>query len=97
MAQVEVESATRERINQWLDRLIVAWRRLPQAEKEIDGWDLIERIDYIEEWNPKEALLDQLRGDAQAGLMDVGQTRRLAELEELVARYRPILTRLQQS
>ena len=97
MAQVEVESGTRERINQWLERLIDAWQRLPQVEKEIDGWDIIERIDYVEEWNPKEALLDQLKSDARAGLMDDAQMRRYAELQELAARHRPILTRLQQS
>ena len=93
----QVEQHLDRKIDDRLDYLLGAWRELPDAEREIDSWDLVEQIDYVLEWTPKEELLDRLREYSARGQMNDVQLKRLAELEELVARHRPILTRLQQS
>jgi len=95
VAQVKVVS--REYIDSLLDYLIDAWKGLPQAGRDIDKWDLIEQIDYVEEWTPKVDLLNRLEGYAADGLLDNQQKLRLAELRHLVGEYQPILTRLRQS
>ena len=95
MAQVD-QSLTR-RIDDWLDYLLDAWRELPEIERQIDSWDLIEQIDYVEEWGPKESLLASLRHDASLGKMNRDQQSRFTELEGLVERNRSILERLRAS
>ncbi len=93
----QVGTAPAREIDERLDYLLEAWRGLPDAEREIDQWDLVEQIDYVLEWTPKEDLLDRIREFAANGQMSSRQLERLAELERLAARYRPILVRLQQS
>lgn len=95
MAQVDQSLTCR--IDDWLDYLLDAWQGLPEAEHQIDSWDLIEQIDYIEEWGPKQSLLEGLRGEASSGKMNHEQQQRFAELEALVERNRPILTGLRES
>jgi hypothetical protein len=93
----QVGGVSREHMDSLLDYLIDAWRGLPQAERDINQWDLIEQIDYVEEWTPKIDWLSRLEGYAADGLLDESQELRLAELRHLVGEHQPILTRLRQS
>ncbi len=75
-----------------LRRALEVWRGLPEVAAEIAGWDEIERIDFVHEWPLQEMKLERLReyaGDDE--LMTEGQRLRYGELEELVARNRPII------
>lgn len=58
MAQVATE--TDERIDALLDSLIKAWRNVPIVAREIDRRDLIDQIDYVEEWGAKLSVADRL-------------------------------------
>ncbi|HET7035038.1 MAG TPA: hypothetical protein VFI42_05085 [Thermomicrobiaceae bacterium] len=40
---------TQQRIDQLLDLLIADWQELPEVAAEIDSWEPIERLDFIEE------------------------------------------------
>lgn len=95
MAQVTTEVSTR--VERLLDYLTEAWQGLPAAEREIDGWDLIEQIDYVEEWNPTEELRIQLNRYADGDMLSAEQRCRYDELQGLVVRHQPILKRLRAS
>lgn len=94
MAQVTTDS---DYIDYALDRLIQEWRDLPRCEREIDQWDLIEQLDYIEEWTPSEELRHRLEEYAAKGLLNDQQKARYAELRRMVEEYQPILERLRNS
>lgn len=93
----QVTTRVREHINYMLDRLIQEWQDLPRAEREIDSWDLIEQIDYVEEWTPTEELRHKLDKYAADGFLDSNQQERYEELQRLVSKNRPILERLRAS
>jgi hypothetical protein len=84
-------------IDQWLEYLSDAWQGLPRAAEEIDGWDLIEQIDYVEEWTPKVDLATQLRRLIAAPQATDEQRARYRRLERLMRENRPILDRLRAS
>ncbi|MGI5916640.1 MAG: hypothetical protein ACOX9A_09360 [Anaerolineae bacterium] len=94
---VEVEADLQQVTDDFLDYLLEAWAGLPRAEREIDTWDLIEQIDYVEEWTPKLDSLDWLERRAAQGLLTDEQQARLAELHRMVDEYQPILERLRNS
>lgn len=96
MAQVAVQSP-QQRTNAQLDSLIEAWRALPEAERSIDRWDLMEQLDYIEEWGAKESLADVLRQKIASPNATDEQRRGYAELTRRMATNRPILDRLRAS
>ncbi len=83
----------REDVEWELGRALAAWSELPQIAEEIAGWDEIERIAFVHEWPLQEMRLERLRGYAGEGdeLMTEEQRGRYGELEELVARNRPII------
>ncbi len=95
MAQVTAD--LQAHIDYALERLIQEWRDLPRAERDIDTWDLIEQLDYIEEWTPSEELRSKLERYAAQGLLNDQQMARLAELRHLVEEHQPILERLRNS
>ena len=95
MAQVRTD--VREQVDRFLDRLFTAWEELPRVAREIDGWDLIEQLDYIEEWGPKEDKLLRLRGLMASPEVTDEQKQRYERLERLVQANRPILERLRAS
>lgn len=80
-------------IDRTLKRSLAAWSELPRIAEEIEGWDEIERIDFVHDWPLQEMRLERLRGYAGEGdeLMTEEQWGRYWELEELVARNRPII------
>lgn len=93
MAQVTEE--IHRHIDVLLDHSLDRWRRLPQVEAEIDQWDLIDQLVFIEEWPLEEQHLEMLDRYASAGNLTSDQLRRLQELKETVGRNRPIIRRLQ--
>lgn len=95
MAQVAV--AVQRRVDFLLDYLFDAWNELPSVEQEIADWDPLDQIEYVEEWGPKEALLDELRRHAFAGHLSRQQQARYSQLERLIAERRPALDRLRAS
>jgi len=93
----QVTSDVRQTIDQWLDYLTKAWEELPRAARDIDQWDLIEQIDYIEEWTPKEEVAAQLRSLVTSSGATDDQRQRFEQLDNLMRENRPILERLRAS
>lgn len=73
------------------------WGRLRQVEAEIDQWNLIDQIVFIEEWPLEEQRLRMLEEYVAQGALTAEQLARYGELKRLVARNRPIIHRLRQS
>ena len=95
MAQVRTD--IQQRIDWLLDYLTNAWQQLPRAAQEIDSWDLIEQIDYVEEWTPKLGLVTQLRELITSPAATPEQRERYQLLEQLMRKNRPILDYLRAS
>lgn len=73
------------------------WGILPQVEAHIDSWDWVDQVVFIEEWPLTEALLRELEEYAAAGTLTPLQVREYGELQQIVTRNRPGITRLQAS
>ncbi|MBI4504930.1 MAG: hypothetical protein HY691_05290 [Chloroflexi bacterium] len=95
MAQVAPD--VRERVGFLLHYLTEAWRELPQAAQDMVGWDLIQQIDYIEEWSSKESLLGELRHLLASAATSADQRAQYDELLRLVDKHRSVLERLRAS
>ena len=93
----QVIPGVRERVDFLLDYLTTAWKDLPAVECKIDQWDQLDQIDYIEEWAPKESLLNELCRHAAEEVLDSGLQRRYGVLQRAILRNRPILERLRAS
>ena len=63
----QVDRATRADVDHLLKWAIAAWEELAEVEREIDSWDLIQQIVYIEEWPLEEERLRRLAEHARAG------------------------------
>ncbi len=74
-----------------------SWEELPRVEAEIDDWEQIDQILFIEEWPLEEQRLKRLERYAQEGHMTEDQLARYEELKKIVATNRPIIHRLQNS
>jgi hypothetical protein len=85
------------RVDTMLDALLEAWRSLPAVAREIDSWDLIEQIDYIEEWSPKADWLGRLHRMAHDGQLSKSQRPRYEELVQLERAYGGLLWQLRSS
>ncbi|MCD6289238.1 MAG: hypothetical protein J7M34_01950 [Anaerolineae bacterium] len=92
-----VVTDVQERVDFLLDYLLQAWRELPEVEQNIDYWDLIEQIDYVEEWTPKMALMDELERYASDGVLTDQQQERYRELLGLARKHRATLEGLRRS
>jgi hypothetical protein len=95
MAHVNVQA--REHIELLLGHSADRWQRLPEVARDIDSWDLIDQISFIEEWPLEEQRLDMLERYACQGVMTLDQRQRFDDLKRLVARNRPIIERLQRT
>lgn len=80
-----------------IDRLRERWGALPAVEREIDGWDLLDQLDFIEEWNLVDAMVRQLDAIAAADALTRSQRERYQRLHELIAAHRPIIERLRRT
>ena len=90
----QVGRATRADVDHLLVRATAAWKGLTEVEHEIDSWDLIDQIVYIEEWQIQEDRLSCLAELARAGDFTEAQRLRYQELLNLVERNRPIIERI---
>jgi hypothetical protein len=95
MAHVATE--VQREIDRLLDDLFVAWQGLSQAAMDIDQWDLIEQIDYVEEWAPKESQAIHLRRLMESPEATREQHQRYEQLKRLLRTNRPILEQLRAS
>jgi hypothetical protein len=95
MAQVTQD--TQARINLILDILEWQWERLPQVEAEIDSWDLLDQLHFIEKWPLEEDRLMHLERYVAAGALTDEQMARYQKLKHIIVQNRPIIRRLQQS
>lgn len=93
----QVASDVQRKIDHLLDRLVEAWQGLPRAAAEIDQWDLIEQIEYVEEWTPKEDQAIRLRQLIASPDATEEQRTRYEQLERLMRMNRPMLERLRAS
>jgi hypothetical protein len=89
-----VGPATRADVDHLLERARAAWEGLAEVEREIDSWDLIDQIVYIEEWQIQDDRLKLLAQYAQSGQFTEAQHIRYQDLLSLVERNRPIIDRL---
>ena len=80
-----------------LDWSLWQWRRLPRVEAEIDQWDQLDQILFLEEWTLEEERLLRLERDAANGTFTPEQRQRYEQLQRLVAKNRPIIKRLRES
>jgi hypothetical protein len=90
-------TAVHQLIDEMLDQLLFQWRRLPEVAAEIDGWDLLEQLDFIEEWPLEEDRLADLEGYVARRRLTPDQLARFAELQRVIEQNRPIIRRLQAS
>jgi hypothetical protein len=93
----QVGRATHVDIDHLLERATASWAGLAEVEQEIDSWDLIDQIVYIEEWPIQEDRLRRLAELARAGDFTETQRVRYQELLKLVEERRPIIERLLRS
>lgn len=93
----QITTRTGDRVDAHLDSLIEAWRNVPKAAREIDQWDLIDQIDYVEEWGAKESLADTLRQDMASPETTPEQRARFDELQRLRQEYGALLKQLRLS
>lgn len=87
----KVEAALHRRIDLLLDYLLEAWEELPRVAREIDEWDVADRVDYAQEWTPKLQRLEELRRHVYAGRLTDEQLGRYRRLEGLVQQHAQLL------
>ena len=93
----EVTEAISQPADLLLGACLDAWQSLPLIETEIDRWDLIDQLSFIENWPPQEQRLAILERYAAEGNLSSDQMDRLEHLKRVVERNRPIIRRLQAS
>jgi hypothetical protein len=90
----QVDETLRQDIERLLDRLTYEWGRLPEVEAEIDQWDQIDQIVFIEEWPLEEDWLARLERYVAGGAVTAKQLAEYEKLKAIVAQNRPIIERL---
>ncbi|MGI8553443.1 MAG: hypothetical protein ACR2PL_22065 [Dehalococcoidia bacterium] len=56
----QVTQGARQHIDLLLDYESDVWRQMPKTAAEIDGWELIDQILFVEEWPLEEQRLTML-------------------------------------
>ena len=90
----EVAISAHQDIEESLDWLIWQWQRLPEVEREIDDWDLLDQLNFVEEWPLEEMRLERLERYVVQGVLSLDQLVRYKSLQQLIAKNRPIIQRL---
>ncbi len=93
----QVADAVQQYIDLMLGILEEQWGCLPRVETEIDTWDLLDQLHFIEEWPLEEERLKQIEHYRAEGVLTSEQSARYEEVKRLVAQNRPIIRRLQNS
>lgn len=93
----QVDDVVHREIEALLDRVSDEWGRLPDVEAEIDQWDWVDAVVFIEEWTLEEEALLRLERRAMQGVLTPEQLTRYNDLQVLIAKNRPIIQRLRES
>ncbi len=93
----QVTQTAQQRIDQVLEYSLAEWVGLSEVEATIDEWDIIEQIDFIEEWTLAEERLLELSRYAATVAFTEEQRARYRALKQIIARNRPIIARLRAS
>jgi hypothetical protein len=88
------EPSSHPEIDRLLERALAAWQSLPDVEREINEWDLVDQLVFVEEWPIEEDRLLALSGHAARGELTDKQRARYDALLRIVERHRPIVERL---
>ena len=94
MAQLVDVPLLRERADDYLDYLFVAWGDIPALAAEWDEWDEFSRLTFAVDWPVAEDRLAQLTRGVEQGALSPAQQARFEKLRVLVAQHRPTLQRL---
>jgi len=70
----QVGSTVKLRVDVLLGSLLAAWASLPRIVEQIDQLDLVDQLDFTEEWPLFEDQLRELRQRAAAGVRSPEQT-----------------------
>jgi hypothetical protein len=90
----QVGSGIEHHVELLLSHLVDVWRRLPGIAAEIDQWDQIEQITFIEEWPLEEQRLQRLEQYVAEGALTLDPLARYGDLERIIAKNRPVLQQL---
>ena len=93
----QVSEATSRDIDRLLHKLLCQWQRLPEVEAEIDQWDWVDQVVFIEEWPLEKDRLADLERYVDQGALTPEQLCQYEELRRIVEQNRPIIRRLQDS
>ncbi|MBI4492783.1 MAG: hypothetical protein HY690_08340 [Chloroflexi bacterium] len=93
----QVSDAVHQEIERLLERLTERWQHLPEVAAEIDRWDLIDQLNFTEEWPLEEDRLADLECYAAQGILQPDQLARYQALKELIARNQPLLRRIMET
>ena len=92
-----VSPSTRADLDHLLERALAAWEGLPEVEREIDAWDLVDQLVFVEEWPIEDERLRQLAAHSARGELTHEQLAHYQPRLPLVERHRPIVERLRAS
>jgi len=90
----QVAPSVQQHIDLLLSGLLERWNELPQVVHTIDDWDVVDQINYMEEWPLVEQRLKILAGYAAEGSMNPDQRRQYDVLLKIVERHRHLVARL---
>lgn len=93
----QISDRARQDVDWLLELALFQWQRLPEVQAEIDRWDLLDQLNFIEEWPIEEDRLTDLERLAAEGALTPEQQARYQALLRVVEAHRPILRRLQES
>ncbi len=93
----QLAKTVQRRVDRLLDMLMYQWQRLPEVEAQIDSWDHLDQLNFIEEWPLEEDRLKRLKRYVAEGALTDAQLHRYEKLQRLIERNRPIIRRLQES
>ena len=93
----QVTELVHRRIQELLDLLTWQWQRLPEVEAEIDRWDLLDQLNFIEEWPLEEERLKRLEEYLIDGALTQEQLAQYEHLKGIMAQNQPIIRRLRES
>lgn len=97
MAQVAFNTQAQAHAALLLDSVYESWTSLPRVAQEIDAWDLLEQIVFIEEWPLVEERLRIIESYLAEGVLSPEQIARYEKLMPIIARNRPLIEQLRNS
>ena len=68
----QVASATHQRVDRLLSHAHRVWQCLPQVVDEIDSWDVMDRVRFVEEWPLEEQRWEAIQRLAADDALDAG-------------------------